>query len=125
MGLPPNLSLLEQPLRDGLSAQGGLQQLINHLVQPDAVVATVAVFDQVKQQMPAADGMASAMQTVLHVADHGIEPLEHHLVVIPTVLVDDDRFVPALVVGDGGWGSNSSRRRPLGSPPGSRIFSCF
>ena len=52
--------------------------------------------------MQVADGMVGAVQGVLHVAEHGVEPLEHHLVVISTVLVGDDRFVLALVVGDGG-----------------------
>ena len=50
--------------------------------------------------MQVADGMVGAVQGVLHVADHGVEPLEHHLVVIPAILVGDDRFVPALAVGD-------------------------
>ena len=52
--------------------------------------------------MQVADGMVGAVQGVLHVADHGVGPLEHHLVVIPAILVGDDRFVPTLVVGDGG-----------------------
>ena len=52
--------------------------------------------------MQVADGMVGAVQGVLHVADHGVGPLEHHLVVIPTVLVGDDRFAPALAVDDGG-----------------------
>ena len=79
-----------------------MQQLINHLVQLEAVVETVTEFSQVTRHMPAADGMVGAVHGVLHITDHGVEPLEHHLVVVPAILVGDDRFVPALVVGDGG-----------------------
>ena len=66
------------------------------------MVETITEFSQVARQMPTADGMVGAMHGVLHIADHGVEPLEHHLVVVPAILVGIDRFVLALVVGDGG-----------------------
>ena len=79
--------------------------------------------------MQVADGMVGAVQGVLHVADHGVGPLEHHLVVIPTVLVGDDRFAPALVVGDGGKATQAVRDHMApwldkpGTPGGDLVFS--
>ena len=79
--------------------------------------------------MQVADGMVGAVQGVLHVADHGVGPLEHHLVVIPTVLVGDDRFAPALAVDDGGEAAQpvgdhmASGLDKLGTSGGDLVFS--
>jgi hypothetical protein len=44
--------------------------------------------------------MVGAAKGILHIADHRIEPLEHLAVIIPAVLIGDDRLMAAWDLGD-------------------------
>ena len=52
--------------------------------------------------MPSTDGVISAMQGVLHIAENGVEPLEHVAVVIRACIVGDDRCMIAVRLSDSG-----------------------
>ena len=83
--------------------QEGLQKAVNHLVRLEAAVESGS------RSQPSNAAHAGYMLRgrcragrFSYYTDHGVEPLEQHLIIKPAILAGNNRLVLALAAGDSG-----------------------
>ena len=71
-------------------------------MQLKPAVEPIAEFGKITRQMPTADGMMGAVQSIFHVANNRVEPLEHLVIVVLSSDRGDHRLMLTLVSCDCG-----------------------